>query len=51
MAKWATEAEARDQIKEMVTEYYYQFKEKKNFFQEGDRICLLYTSPSPRDRG
>lgn len=32
------ETEAREQIKEMVTEYYHQFKENKESFKPGDRI-------------
>ena len=38
MFKNKTEQEARQQIKEMVAEYYHQFKEKKQSFREGDRI-------------
>ena len=38
MANWNNEAEARAQIKEMVAEYYHDFKEKKERFKEGDRI-------------
>ena len=38
MAAWASESEAREQIKEMVAEYYHQFKEKKEPFKAGDRI-------------
>ena len=30
MAIWKNEAEAREQIKAMVAEYYHDFKEKKN---------------------
>ena len=41
---WKNEAEAREQIKAMVAEYYHDFKEKKTPYH-----CLLYTSPSPRD--
>ena len=37
--QWKTEDEARNAIKEMVTEYYHQFKEKKSDFQPGDRIA------------
>ena len=29
MKNWTNEAEAREQIKAMVTEYYHDFKEKK----------------------
>ena len=29
MANWSNEAEAREQIKAMVAEYYHDFKEKK----------------------
>ncbi len=38
MNHWETEAEARDEIKSMVTEYYHQFKENNKDFHEGDRI-------------
>lgn len=38
MADWKNEAEARKQIKELVTEYYHKYKEKKAAFQVGDRI-------------
>ena len=36
--KWNNEEEARKEIKELVKDYYHQFKEKKNSFKEGDRI-------------
>lgn len=36
--KWNSEAEAREQIKQMVAEYYHEFKEKKDPFKAGDRI-------------
>ena len=35
---WNNEAEAREQIKAMVADYYHDFKEKKEPFQPGDRI-------------
>ena len=35
---WKNEEEARREIKDLVTNYYHQFKEKKESFQEGDRI-------------
>ena len=35
---WTNEAEARKQIKELVAQYYHDFKEKKEVFKEGDRI-------------
>ena len=35
---WKNEEEARKCIKELVVEYYHQFKEKKESFKEGDRI-------------
>ena len=38
MADWNNEQEAREQIKALVTEYYHDFKEKKEPFREGDRI-------------
>lgn len=36
--KWNNEKEAREQIKEMVTQYYHDFKEKHAPFTPGDRI-------------
>ena len=38
MAAWKNETEAREQIKALVKEYYYDFKEKKDEFNPGDRI-------------
>lgn len=38
MANWKNESEAREQIKNLVTEYYHDFKEKKDGYKEGDRI-------------
>ena len=38
MSNWKNEAEAREQIKALVAEYYHDFKEKKTPFQEGDRV-------------
>lgn len=38
MAKWNSEAEARQQILEMVGEYYRDFKQNKKEFAPGDRI-------------
>lgn len=38
MANWKSEAEAREQIKALVADYYHDFKEKKEPFKEGDRI-------------
>lgn len=38
MANWKNETEAREQIKALVTEYYHDFKEKKDSFTPGDRI-------------
>lgn len=38
MAKWTSETEARDQIKQLVGEYYHEFKEKKEPFHPGERI-------------
>jgi len=38
MATWQNEAEAREQIKSLVTQYYHDFKEKKDEFRPGDRI-------------
>ena len=36
--KWNNEQEARQQIKELVGDYYHQFKESKKEFEPGDRI-------------
>lgn len=38
MRSWQSEEEARIKIKELVAEYYYDFKEKKENFTPGDRI-------------
>ena len=41
MAKWKTEAEAREEIKSLVGEYYKEFKEpveSKENFKPGDRV-------------
>ena len=38
MKNWANEAEARAKIKELVTEYYHDFKESDNQFEAGKRI-------------
>ena len=36
---WTSEAEARQQIREMVAQYYYDFKANRKAFEPGDRIC------------
>lgn len=38
MSNWKNEAEAREQIKALVAEYYHAFKENKESFREGTRI-------------
>lgn len=38
MTQWSSELEAREKIKELVTQYYHDFKEKKDSFKPGDRI-------------
>lgn len=38
MGKWKDEAEAREEIKALVAEYYHQFMDKKKAFEPGDRI-------------
>lgn len=38
MSTWKNEEEARNQIKDLVAQYYHDFKEKKESFKEGDRI-------------
>jgi len=38
MKNWKNEQDARKQIKEMITEYYHDFKEQKTDFKPGDRI-------------
>ena len=38
MSRWNNEEQARTQIKELVGEYYHEFKEKKSSFHPGDRI-------------
>lgn len=39
MNQWIDEKQAREQIKEMVAEYYHAYKEKKEEFKSGDRIA------------
>ncbi len=36
--KWENEPQARDEIKQMVAEYYHQFMESKKTYIEGERI-------------
>ena len=38
MKNWSSETEARERIKELVTEYYRDFKQQKAAFHPGDRI-------------
>lgn len=38
MSKWKNEEQAREEIKEMVSEYYKQFKRNDKPFKAGDRI-------------
>lgn len=38
MKKWSTEVEARAEIKELVAQYYHEFKEKEEEFRPGQRI-------------
>jgi dTDP-4-amino-4,6-dideoxygalactose transaminase len=38
LAKWKSENEARENIKNLVAEYYHEFKEEKKEFEPGDRI-------------
>lgn len=38
MSRWSSEQEAREELKALVTEYYHDFKEKKEPYQEGERI-------------
>lgn len=39
ITEWNNEAEARNQIKDMVVKYYHDFKEKKEIFHPGDRVA------------
>ena len=38
MSRWSSEQEAREELKALVTEYYHDFKEKKEPYREGERI-------------
>ena len=38
MSRWDNEQQARDEIKNLVTEYYHQFQQNKKTFAPGDRI-------------
>ena len=35
---WNSEAEARNEIKDMVARYYHEFKENKKEYTDGERI-------------
>lgn len=39
MTEWQNEAEAREKIKELVKQYYINFKKNDSNFHEGDRLC------------
>ncbi|MDO4169029.1 MAG: lipopolysaccharide biosynthesis protein RfbH [Lachnospiraceae bacterium] len=39
MGDWKNEREAREQIKSLITDYYQDFKKKKQEFKPGDRIA------------
>ena len=36
--KWESEAQARQEIRELVTAYYHEYKENKTPFRPGDRV-------------
>lgn len=36
---WNNEAEAREEIKKLVVQYYHDYKEKKGVFKPGDRVA------------
>lgn len=36
---WNNEAEAREEIKKLVIQYYHDYKEKKGVFKPGDRVA------------
>ena len=38
MSRWSSEQEAREELKALVTEYYHDFKKKKEPYREGERI-------------
>ena len=38
MARWSSEHEAREEILNLVADYYHAYKEKKTEYQPGDRI-------------
>lgn len=38
MQNWSNEAEARELVKSLVSEYYYDFKEKKQVYNDGEKI-------------
>lgn len=39
MSRWKNETEAREQIKDLITEYYRDFKKKEALYQEGRHIA------------
>lgn len=38
MQNWSNEAEARELVKSLVSEYYYDFKEKRQVYNDGEKI-------------
>ena len=40
-----------EEVIEDIISREYEYKDNYIEFPETDRLCLLYTSPSPRDRG
>ena len=39
MARWSNESEAREEIRNLVADYYHEFKEAKKDFEPGDRVA------------
>ena len=47
---WKNEAEAREQIKALVAEYYHDFKEEKGGFQRPATALLMHPALFDRKR-
>lgn len=52
MANWSNEAEAREQIKALVAEYYHDFKEKRRISSPATALlmhpaCLMKKKCAP----
>lgn len=50
MSNWKNEAEAREQIKALVADYYHDFKEKKEPYKDGDPASVMLPAFSTKKK-